>query len=385
MPRLIRTTHATCPCERYPLRHSAEGEQKSSFAYFAIVRFRGRDSRIRASSSAGETCGGRYPTDPSPETEGPSPCPAGSVAECDVTVGLDNGEAALLFSRSDVRVQADLRPRRPAGKPDLLLPTFPAEVQLLFRESHGSCGREGLRVLHGRPSGDLRGRNISLSYERNVMGFNGGYVCVEPDCPACGVTVAMETKKSVSADQRIVGGVSTKKGDFPWMAHLKITASHSIEYMCGGSLVTDSLIISAAHCFEYDVLYVDVTLGMVDTKLMLASDLVRVRSTDFAMHPDYDAYNIYNDIAVIKLPKAVTFTDVIRPICLPATAAAMEGSVATGADDHRQHAGVCAGKREGHLSSGDSGGCLWRCRLECGAAPWGGPCCYARPWCGYLG
>nr|XP_027237414.1 transmembrane protease serine 12-like [Penaeus vannamei] len=174
------------------------------------------------------------------------------------------------------------------------------------------------------------------------MGFNGGYVCVvscqgppppppseEPDCPACGVTVAMETKKSVSADQRIVGGVSTKKGDFPWMAHLKITASHSIEYMCGGSLVTDSLIISAAHCFEYDVLYVDVTLGMVDTKLMLASDLVRVRSTDFAMHPDYDAYNIYNDIAVIKLPKAVTFTDVIRPICLPATAAAMEGSVAT--------------------------------------------------------
>lgn len=43
----------------------------------------------------------------------------------------------------------------------------------------------------------------------------------------------------------------------------------------------------------------------------------------------------------------------------------MQHCLVEGADDHRQHAGVCAGKREGHLLGrfrGASGGAgAWRC------------------------
>ncbi|XP_063587070.1 proclotting enzyme-like isoform X2 [Penaeus indicus] len=267
------------------------------------------------------------------------------VDECGITVALDSGEAALLYSRSD-RYEYTCKQTFTTVDPQANLTITCQHFRLKF-----NCFFESLTiVVDGKAStycmddqvGKHRGKNISLFYERNSMGFNGGYVCTvschgppvamvseEPGCPTCGVTVAMETKKSKAADERIVGGVSTVKGEYPWMAHLKITANPSMEFMCGGSLVTDKLIISAAHCLEYDVVHIDVTLGMVDTKIVIASDLVRMRATDFTIHADYDSYNIYNDIAVIKLPRAVTFTDTIRPICLPTSADTMEGAVAT--------------------------------------------------------
>ncbi|XP_037777551.1 uncharacterized protein LOC119574400 isoform X2 [Penaeus monodon] len=197
------------------------------------------------------------------------------VDECDVTVALDNGEAALLYSRSD-KFEYTCKQTFTTVDPQANLTVSCQHFRLKF-----NCFFESLTIeVDGRAStycmddhvGQRRGRNVSLSYERNFMGFNGGYVCTvscqgpppappseAPGCPTCGVTVAMETKKSIAADERIVGGVSTVKGEYPWMAHLKITANPSMEFMCGGSLVTNKLIISAAHCFEYDVEYVDVS------------------------------------------------------------------------------------------------------------------------------
>ncbi|XP_047474729.1 proclotting enzyme-like [Penaeus chinensis] len=267
------------------------------------------------------------------------------VDECDVTVALDNGEAALLYSRSD-RYEYTCKQTFTTVDPRANLTVTCQHFRLKF-----NCFFESLTIeVDGKAStycmddkvGQFQGRNVSLSFERNFMGFNGGYVCTvscqgppsaliseDPGCPTCGVTVAMESRQSKTADERIVGGVSTVKGAFPWMAHLRITARPSMQYMCGGSLITDTHILSAAHCFEYDVQYIDVTLGMVDTRIVLAGDLVRMQATDFTVHAKYDSDNIYNDIAVVKLPRAVTFTDVIRPICLPTSADTMEGAVAT--------------------------------------------------------
>ncbi|XP_042873393.1 trypsin-1-like [Penaeus japonicus] len=189
-----------------------------------------------------------------------------------------------------------------------------------------------------------QGRTIELTYERRVMGFNGGYVCTvsclgsppapppeSAGCPTCGVTVDMEAKGGgVRADHRIVGGQSTVKGAYPWAAHLKISEQPSMEYRCGGSLVTNKLVVTAAHCLSGDnIQHIDVTLGMVDTRIVIASDMVRMRSSDFVIHPEYDEMTLYNDIAVIHLPEAVTFTDNIRPLCLPSSEESMEGKVAT--------------------------------------------------------
>lgn len=60
-----------------------------------------------------------------------------------------------------------------------------------------------------------------------------------------------ETKKYVckNAEQLIVGGNETELGEFPHMAALGWSlAGNRIEYKCGGSLISEKFVLTAAHC-----------------------------------------------------------------------------------------------------------------------------------------
>jgi secreted trypsin-like serine protease len=48
-----------------------------------------------------------------------------------------------------------------------------------------------------------------------------------------------------SIDTRIIGGEPATLGQIPWQASLRINNKHT----CGGSILTDRWVISAAHCF----------------------------------------------------------------------------------------------------------------------------------------
>merc|ERR1712119_145750 len=52
-------------------------------------------------------------------------------------------------------------------------------------------------------------------------------------------------------DMRIVGGTEAGPNEFPWQAHLyrKAAGGRGTESFCGGSIISDRLILTAAHCF----------------------------------------------------------------------------------------------------------------------------------------
>ncbi|XP_071539145.1 chymotrypsin-like elastase family member 2A isoform X2 [Panulirus ornatus] len=113
---------------------------------------------------------------------------------------------------------------------------------------------------------------------------------------------------------RIVGGSEASEHEYPWLVYLHMISSKE-NFGCGGSLITRSFVLTAAHCASGDVKEIYVYVG--------THDLPNVKDTSSAIkvskiiiHEDYDSYNRKDDIALLKLSKKVTFNREVGPACL---------------------------------------------------------------------
>ncbi|CAL4139337.1 unnamed protein product, partial [Meganyctiphanes norvegica] len=193
----------------------------------------------------------------------------------------------------------------------------------------------------------LTGSSLKVKYDRSVAGFNGGYVCVvvaenqfsakQMMCPTCGINKEMEDSKlkikqdSMPHDSgiRIVDGVNANTNEFPWMVLLKIKVD-SYFYRCGGNLVTDRLVVTAAHCLHgFNVVYMDLGFGKLNGDVLTEEGSVWRKATRYNVHPNYDTREITNDIALIHLDDPVVFGDTIKPVCLPQEDNDLAGVTAT--------------------------------------------------------
>uniref|UniRef100_U5ESE3 Putative trypsin-like serine protease n=1 Tax=Corethrella appendiculata TaxID=1370023 RepID=U5ESE3_9DIPT len=123
-----------------------------------------------------------------------------------------------------------------------------------------------------------------------------------------------------TAVELIVDGVAAKSREFPHMAIIGFGDEPKIEYLCGGSLVSDRFIITAGHCLYSEELG-DAKVARLG-ELSLNSTEDEAFPEDFKVietipHPEYKASVRYNDIALLKLDRKVIFSPYIRPICLP--------------------------------------------------------------------
>ncbi|OCT61928.1 hypothetical protein XELAEV_18047961mg [Xenopus laevis] len=170
---------------------------------------------------------------------------------------------------------------------------------------------------------------------------------------ACGVPVVSD---------RIVGGMDSKKGEWPW----QISLTYKNDFLCGGSLIADSWVLTAAHCFDsLEASYYNVYLGAHQLSALGNSTVTRGVKR-IIKHPDFQYEGSSGDIALIELEKPVTFTPYILPVCLPSH----NVQFAAGS--------MCWVTGWGNIQAGDSGGPLvfnvnnvW---LQLGIVSWGFGC-----------
>lgn len=135
-----------------------------------------------------------------------------------------------------------------------------------------------------------------------------------PEIPECGLSA-----------RRIVSGVDAAPGQWPWAAIVgtpiitTVGSEPGIQVWCGGSLISNDIVVTAAHCFDRQDDPTIVRLGELD--ISTTSDGVVHQDIDIekvTIHPLYDSFNIKNDIALIKLKNPVDFTKgSVGTVCLP--------------------------------------------------------------------
>ncbi|KAK5618783.1 hypothetical protein CRENBAI_011675 [Crenichthys baileyi] len=124
----------------------------------------------------------------------------------------------------------------------------------------------------------------------------------------CG-TAPLNTKSGT----RIVGGQDAAQGAWPWQASLYRGA-----HFCGGSLINNQWVLTAAHCFpSTSTTNLIVHLGRQTLQSSNPNE-VSHRVSQVIKHPNYDSDTKDNDVTLLQLSSPVEFTDYIRPVCLAA-------------------------------------------------------------------
>jgi len=118
---------------------------------------------------------------------------------------------------------------------------------------------------------------------------------------------------------RIVGGKVTEVNEYPWQVGIVTAGSSSV--WCGGSLISNRWILTAAHCTEGEsASRIQALLGEHDYQDTTETTTVRMGISKIENHPDYNFPNY--DFSLLKMEETISFFDYlhIRPICLPVDA-----------------------------------------------------------------
>lgn len=116
-----------------------------------------------------------------------------------------------------------------------------------------------------------------------------------------GLLAASATCAMAGGPQEIVGGKPAPDGRYPWMVPLLVqgVADNFKAQWCGGSLVSPTKVLTAAHCLGQKF---DILIGSQDLK---SGEGRRVRVASSLAHPQYRSKDDSYDLAILTLAEPV--------------------------------------------------------------------------------
>nr|XP_053634331.1 serine proteinase stubble-like [Cherax quadricarinatus] len=118
---------------------------------------------------------------------------------------------------------------------------------------------------------------------------------------------------------RIVGGSDSAFGTHPWQVAIIKESFLSKRIACGGALLNEYWVITAAHCvYSTPINNMKVRLG--EWNVRQQNEKLPHEDFDVAkkeVHPQYQAADFQNDVALVKVNRKIIYKEHIIPVCLP--------------------------------------------------------------------
>ncbi|XP_050093433.1 melanization protease 1-like [Anopheles aquasalis] len=134
-----------------------------------------------------------------------------------------------------------------------------------------------------------------------------------------------------STYQKVGWGNTTDPFEYPWMVVLRYERDGEFKDQCGGSLINNRYVLTAGHCVRTENRWnlISVRLGEQDKSKPIdcivysngerrcADPPIVLGIESTVVYPGYNRPFARHDIALIRLPQEITYSDSIQPICLP--------------------------------------------------------------------
>ncbi|KAG8273155.1 hypothetical protein J6590_027490 [Homalodisca vitripennis] len=130
------------------------------------------------------------------------------------------------------------------------------------------------------------------------------------------MALAFQNKLQRSSDRRIINGLETRPGEFPWAAAIGMDGI----FFCGGAVINSQFVLTAAHCLltrDSPIETLAVHIGDYDLTIENETEHVIRGVRRVLFHSHFHPFLLANDIALLHLSSPVQFNIFIQPICLP--------------------------------------------------------------------
>ena len=143
---------------------------------------------------------------------------------------------------------------------------------------------------------------------------------VQLSCATFKCGIAGGGAAAITPQFRIIGGETSEPGKWPFL--VSIYVGRAKMFFCGGTIISDRWILTAAHCvFDKAGPAAQLHVRVGDhrrsaySKFKMEHEVVEV-----IRHPRFASIftgQYINDIALLRISSPISFTDYARPVCLP--------------------------------------------------------------------
>ena len=140
---------------------------------------------------------------------------------------------------------------------------------------------------------------------------------------ACESIEVVKAKFTHTIEDHVIDGENVKLNEFPHMAAIAIShdwaKSEDYEFACGGSLISDRFILTAAHCINIKN-RPPLFARLGKTSLNQDDDLtgIDVKIKSIILHEKFTSRKKYNDLGLLELVRSVSleYSRSLFPACL---------------------------------------------------------------------